>query len=47
MLAVASFVLVFGGAEILARRWWDPGSYRPVIRADPLRYSEVGWRMKT
>ena len=41
LLAIASFVLVFGGAEIVARRWWDPGSYRPVIRADPV----YGWAL--
>ena len=41
MLVFVSFVLVFGGAEILARRWWDPGSYRPVIRADPV----YGWAL--
>ncbi len=41
VLAVASFALVFGGAEILARLWWEPGSYRPVIRADPV----YGWAL--
>ncbi len=41
VLAAASCVFVLFVAELLARLLWDPGAYRPVIRADPV----YGWAL--
>lgn len=40
-LVVVSTLLVLGALEILARIFWDPGDYRPIIIADRV----YGWRL--
>ena len=41
LLATLSLAIGFGIAEVLLRIFWDPGSYQPVIRADPV----LGWAL--
>lgn len=41
LLTTASLAIGFGIGEVLLRLFWDPGSYQPVIRADPV----YGWAL--
>ena len=41
VLVAASLAVGCGIAEVLLRLFWDPGSYQPVIRADPV----YGWEL--
>lgn len=40
-LLALSFAVAIGLSEVLLRLFWDPGSYQPVIRADPV----YGWTL--
>ena len=41
VLTALSFAVAFGLSEVLLRLFWGPGSYQPVIRADPI----YGWTL--